>query len=152
MPVSTEIAGNNRAQTERLRQLVKTADRDMLSAKLPNGWTVAGSLGHLAFWDRQRLCILKAWAAGKTPAGAYEGQVFNDAMQPLLELIPPERIAAAALEAAEEVDALLLEIPDSVIDAALAAPDPPHLNRGEHREHHLDLIDKTLAGRKAVRS
>lgn len=148
MPVSTEIAESNRAETERLRQLVKTADRDMLRAKLPNGWTVAGSLGHLAFWDRQHLGILKAWAAGKTPTGAYEGQVFNDAMQPLLELIPPEQIAAAALKAAEEIDEFLLEIPDSVIDAALAAPNPPHLNRGDHRGHHLDLIDKALAGRR----
>ncbi len=64
---------------------------------------------------------------------------------PLLELVPAERAAQAALAAAEEVDALLLELPDAVIAAALARPDAPRLDRGSHRAHHLDVIDAALA-------
>ncbi|MGK2857145.1 MAG: hypothetical protein ACSLFQ_08055 [Thermoanaerobaculia bacterium] len=146
MPVSPEFAESNRSQTERLRLLVRRLDAEMLILRLPNGWTVAEALAHVAFWDRQRLCLMKRWAAGENCTGDYAGDVFNDAMFPLFELIPPALAAASAVEAAEEVDALLLELPDAVIEAALARPDKPNLDRGSHRAHHLDQIEEALAG------
>lgn len=145
MPVSEAFAESNRRQTERMRRLVARLDEGQLSTKLPNGWTVAGALAHLAFWDRQRLNLMRRWAAGEDCTGLYAGNVINDAMQPLLELIPPEAAAAAALAAAEEVDALLLELPDEIIEGALARQDAPRLDRGSHRAHHLDVIDAALA-------
>jgi len=145
MPVAPEVAESNRSQTERLTQLVQRIDDAGLRTPLPNGWTVGSSLGHVAFWDRQRLCLLRRWAAGDFRSGAYDGDVFNDTMKPLLALIPPDRIAAAAVQAAEEIDALLLELPDEMIQAALARPDAPHIDRGEHRRHHLDRIEAALA-------
>jgi hypothetical protein len=152
MPVTPEIAESNRVQRARLTKLVRNLDEAELRTQLPNGWTVAGALGHLAFWDRQRLCLLRRWAAGDIRSGAYDGDVFNDAVQPLLEMIPPEQIASAAVRAAEEIDALLLELPDEVIEAALARPDAPHVDRGEHRRHHLDRIDEALPGERGVAS
>src|SRR3954462_15438104 len=122
MPVPAAVAQSNRSQTERLRRLVERLDAAMLAVRLPNGWTVAGALAHLAFWDRQRLCLMRRWAAGDPCSGAYDGDLFNETMQPLLELIPPERAAAAAVQAAEEVDALLLQVSDEVVAAALARP------------------------------
>src|SRR3954454_14853575 len=105
MPVSSAIAENNRSQTERLRKLVQRLDAAMLALRLPNGWTVAGALAHVAFWDRQRLCLMRRWAAGEAArSGAYDGEVFNEALQPLLELIPPTDVATAAVRGAEEVD------------------------------------------------
>jgi hypothetical protein len=56
MPVSPDFAESNRVQTERLRKLVGRLDAEMLAIRLPNGWTVAVALAHIAFWDRQRLC------------------------------------------------------------------------------------------------
>lgn len=144
MPVSPEFAESNRSQQQRLRELVARLDGAMLAKRLPNGWTVAVALGHLAFWDRQRLCMMQRIAAGEEITGMYEGNVFNDALQPFLELIPYEAVAAAALRAAEEVDALLLELPDEIIEAALSRPDAPNLDRGSHRGHHLDIIEKAL--------
>ena len=144
MPVSPEIAESNRSATERLTRLVRSLDDTGFRTRLPNGWTVADSLGHIAFWDRAQLC---QWAAGDFRSGAYEADVFNDAMKPLLALIPPDRIAAAAVQAAEEIDALLLELPDETIQEALARPDAPHLDRGDHRRHHLDRIEAALAGK-----
>lgn len=145
MPVSSAFAESNRRETERLRTLVRRLDAAGLAVRLPNGWTVAGALAHVAFWDRQRLCLMRRWAAGDVASGAYDGDVFNDAVQPLLEMIPPERVAAAALQAAEEIDALLLELPDPVIEAALARPGAPNLDRGSHRAHHLDQVEQALA-------
>src|ERR1700737_2936431 len=127
MAVPLAVAESNRSQTERLRLLVGRLDRTMLSVRLPNGWTVAGALAHLAFWDRQRLCLMRRWASGNFCSGAYDGDLFNDAMQPLLEMIPPERVAAAAVQAAEEVDALLLEVSNQTVEDALARPDAPNL-------------------------
>ena len=144
MPVSPQISENNRVQRERLKKLVARLDEHALRTRLPNGWTVAMTLGHIAFWDRQRLCLLRRWAAEDFRSGAYDSDVFNDALAPLLGLVPPKAIAQAAVEAAEEVDRLLEELPDEVIADALARPDAPHVNRGEHREHHLDRIDAAL--------
>jgi len=146
MPISETFAESNRSQRERLRALVARLDAAKLAVRVPNGWTVAGALAHMAFWDRQRLCLMRRWAAADKRTGTYDyGDVFNDAVQPLLELIPPERAAAAAVQAAEEVDALLLQVSDEVVETALARPDPPNLDRGSHRQHHLDIIEKALA-------
>lgn len=147
MPVSREIAESNRVERERLAKLVGSLDETGLRTRLPNGWTVAGALGHLAFWDRQRLCLLRTWAAGDFRSGAYDATVFNDAVQPFLELVPPRQIAAAAILAAEEIDTLLLELPDELIATALARPDAPHVDRGEHRRHHLDRVEDALRRR-----
>lgn len=144
MPVSFAFSESNRAQTERLRQLVKRLDTAILAVRLPNGWTVAGILSHIAFWDRQRLCLMRRWAAGDMCNGGYHGDLFNETMQPLLELIPPELAARAALHAAEEVDAFLLEVADEVVAISQARPDAPNLDRGSHRGYHLDQIDQAL--------
>ena len=152
MPISKAFAESNRLQRERLRALVGRLDAGQLAVRLPNGWTVAGALAHVALWDRQRLCLMRRWAAGDMRGGdppgegarQYDGDIFNDAVQPLLELIPPERAAAAAVQAAEEIDSFLLQVSDEVVAAALARPDAPNLDRGSHRKHHLDIIEKAL--------
>ena len=145
MPVSDEIAQSNRTQTERLRALARRLTPEMLAVRLPRGWTVAVALAHIAFWDRQRLCLMRRWAAGDSCHGGYDGEVFNEVLLPFLEMIPADRVAALAVETAEEVDAFLLAVPDKVVEAALARPDRPNLDRGMHREYHLDRIERALA-------
>ena len=146
MPVSSVFAESNRVQTERLRKLVGRLDAERLAIRLPNGWTVAVALAHIAFWDRQRLCLMRRWAAGNWSNGGYDGELFNEVLLPFLETIPPDRAAEMALKSAEEVDAFLLTVPDEVVAAALARPDRPNLDRGSHREGHHDQIEKALAG------
>jgi len=145
MPVSAALAESNRVQTERLRELVARLDADMLAVRLPNGWTVAVALAHVAFWDRQRLCLMRRWAAGDWCDGGYDGDLFNEALLPVLEAVSPDRAAALALRTAEEVDAFLLAVPDDLVRAALSRPDRPNLDRGSHREGHLDQIERALA-------
>lgn len=145
MPVSAEMAESNRTQTERLRQLAGRLTPAMLAVRLPRGWTVAVTLAHLALWDRQRLCLMRRWAAGEERHGGYDGDVFNEAFLPVLEAVAPDRAVALALQAAEEVDAFLLAVPDEVVTMALARPDRPNLDRGSHRAYHLDRVDQALA-------
>ena len=145
MPASDEIAQSNRTQTERLRALARRLTPEMLAVRLPRGWTVAVALAHLAFWDRQRLCFMRRLAAGDSCHGGYDGEVFNEVLLPFLEMIPADRVAALAVETAEEVDAFLLAVPDEVVESALARPDRPNLDRGMHREYHLDRIERALA-------
>jgi hypothetical protein len=72
--------------------------------------------------------------------------LFNEVLLPFLESVPPETAAEMALRTAEEVDAFLLTVSDEVVAAALARPDRPNLDRGSHREGHLDQIEEALAG------
>jgi hypothetical protein len=146
MPVSPAFAESNRRQTERLRELVARLDSSMLAARLANGWTVAVALAHIAFWDRQRLSLMRRWAAGDWCHGGYDGELFNEVLLPFLETIPPTKAAEMAIKTAEEVDAFLLTVPDEVVTAALARPDRPNLDQGSHQEGHLDDIEKALAG------
>jgi hypothetical protein len=145
MPVSAAIAESNRIQTERLRNLVRRLNPEMLAVRLPHGWTVAVALAHIAFWDRQRLCLMRRWAAGDMCNGGYDGELFNEVLLPFLEMIPPNLAAATALQMAEEVDAFLLSVSDEVVQMALARPDRPNLDRGSHREYHLDRVEQALA-------
>ena len=146
MPVPAAIAESNRAQTERLRTLALRLTPAMLAVRLSNGWTVAVALAHIAFWDRQRLCLMRRWAAGNWCNGGYDGDLFNEVLLPFLEAMPPDRAVEMAVQTAEAADAFLLTVPDEVVEAALARPDRPNLDRGMHREGHLDQIEEALDG------
>ena len=147
MPASPAFAESNRVQTERLRKLVGRLDAEMLAVRLPAGSPLAVALAHIAFWDRQRLCLMRRWAAGDWCNCGYDGELFNEVLLPFLETIPPDRAAEMALKSAEEVDTFLLTVPDDVVGAALARPDRPNLDWGSHPEGHLDQIEEALAGR-----
>ena len=105
-------------------------DASMLAVRLPNGWTVAVALAHIAFWDRQRLCLMRRWAAGNWCNGGYDGELFNEVLLPFLEQVPPDMAAEMALKTAEEVDAFLLTVPDEVVRAAPGASRPPEPGPG----------------------
>src|SRR5262245_64793159 len=144
MPVTPDIAESNRSQTERLRALAQRLTPAMLAVRLPNGWTVAMALAHIAFWDRQRLCLMQRWAAGDWCNGGYDGELFNEVLLPFLALLPADQVASLAIETDERVDAVLLGAPDELISVALARPDKPNLDRGSHRGYHLDQIERAL--------
>lgn len=145
MPVSAELAESNRSQTDRLRRLVSRLDANMLSVRLPHGWTVSVALAHIAFWDRQRLCLMRRWAAGDMCKGGYDGELFNEVLQPFLEIIPPDQAGAIALRTSEEIDSFLLTVPDEVVRMSQERPDRPNLDRGGHRKYHLDRVEEALA-------
>ena len=142
------IAANTQ-QRERLRALVERLDDDELRAPVNDYWTVAGVLGHMAYWDIRVMVLAEKidrgepWAAGDAEP---DGDWLNDSTRPLIHAIAPREAAQFALRIAEETDALVARLPldrmwpddpDSPISAA----------RSEHRGEHLDEIEVALRAR-----
>ena len=139
----------NRGQLERLRALVdKLGDRE-LATPMDAGWTVAGVLAHLAFWDYRIVALLDAWGPdgrGAPPPRFDEAAVnwINDAAKPFLLALAPRQGAELALAIAETVDRKIETLGEDVVDRIAAAGGPVNFDRAEHRREHLDEIEAAL--------
>ena len=140
------IDQNNRERT-RLQALVKRLSDADLARPLPAGWTVAGVLGHLAFWDQRILVLLEAWErTGVAPTSAREEDTdwINDAGKPFLLALPSRQAAELAVSIAEGVDRRIETISDDFAKRIEAAGNPISLRRSEHRREHLDEIEDVV--------
>jgi uncharacterized damage-inducible protein DinB len=142
------VAANTR-QRERLRALLEGLDDAALSAPVNEYWTVAGVLGHMAYWDLRFLTLAdkidrgEPWAAGDAEP---DGDWLNDSMRPLIHAIAPREAAALALRTAEQTDTRAAELPlDRLWPDDPGSPINPA--RGEHRGEHLDEIEAALRAR-----
>jgi DinB superfamily len=142
------IDGNTR-QRERLRALVERLDDDALVAPVNEYWTVAGVLGHMAYWDIRVLVLAdridrgEPWAPGDAEP---EGDWLNDSMRPLIHAIAPRAAARLVLRIAEETDARVASLPlDRMWPQEPDSPIDP--DRADHRAEHLDEIEAALQAR-----
>jgi hypothetical protein len=140
----------NTRERERLRALVERLDDDELRRPVNEHWTVAGVLGHIAFWDGRALGLAGKLERGVpfTPSDDEPEDVdwINDATRPLIHAIPPREAARLALLVAEETDGKVASLPPDRMYPVV--PDSP-LNplRADHRAEHLDGIEAALAQR-----
>ena len=144
----TYIAENN-TQRERLRALVTRLSHSELSRPMDAGWTIAGVLGHLAFWDQRTLVLIQGWKTsplGPAPPTIDGKDVdwINDSGKALCLALPPRTAARLALDTAEAVDRAVEKLSDAQIAANDAAGHPLNLFRAEHRREHLDEIEHAL--------
>ena len=140
------IDQNNRERTRLQAMVARLSDAD-LARPLPAGWTVAGVLGHVAFWDQRILVLLEAWErTGVAPTSAREQDTdwINDAGKPLLVALPPRRAAELAVSIAEGVDRKIETISDDFAKRIEAAGNPISLRRSEHRREHPDEIEDVV--------
>jgi hypothetical protein len=139
----------NRRQLERLRTLIDHLDDESLSAPVNEYWTVAGVLGHLAYWDTRFQVLAEKIDRGEPwiPGDAEpDGDWLNDSTRPLIHAIAPRAAAQLALRTAEETDALAARLPlDRLWPDDPDSPISPA--RGEHRGEHLDEIEAALRTR-----
>src|SRR3990170_7679461 len=97
----------NTRERERMRALVEGLDDDGLVAPVNEFWTVAGVLGHIAYWDIRVLVLAEKidrgepWVAGDAEP---EGDWLNDTTRPLIHAIAPRVAAELALQTAEQCD------------------------------------------------
>jgi hypothetical protein len=140
------IAENDR-ERRRLEALVGKLDDAGLSRAMPAGWTVAGVLAHLAFWD-QRIVVLSALLKrGATTPKESSNDVdwINDAAKPIQLALPPRLAATLAVDTARAADQAVATLSDDLIAKNAAAGSPIKLLRAEHRREHLDEIEQVLA-------
>ena len=139
----------NARQLDRLRALVERLDDEALMAPVNEYWTVAGVLGHMAYWDlrfqtlAEKIDRGEPWVAGDQEP---DGDWLNDSTRPLIHAIRPRDAAEFALRIAEQTDALVAELPLHRLSPR--DPDSPiYAGRGEHRGEHLDEIEAALRAR-----
>ena len=152
MATDRSYVTENQTQLARLEALVSKLGDQELSRPLEAGWTVAGVLAHLAFWDYRIVTLVDAWGAdgrGTPPPAYHETDVdwINDAGKPLCLGLAPRVAARIAVEAALAADQRVATLSDAALAANAAAGSPINVRRAEHRREHLDEIERALAAR-----
>jgi hypothetical protein len=141
------VAENN-AERARLKTLVERLSDEELSRPMAAGWTIAGVLAHLAFWDGRALALMDKWAGGIAPSQAdwepEDVNWVNDAGKPLCLALLPRTAAELAVQLAEKTDARVEALPDEMLAQIVAIGQPFNLSRASHRKEHLDEIESYL--------
>ena len=143
MSVDRRYAAENDTERARLEALVARLTDTDLARPMPAGWTVAGVLAHLAFWDQRILELLDAWertGAPPPPLADADTTWINDAAKPFLLALPPRRAAELAVQIAQAVDRKVASLPDDVVARNSTAGSPLNFSRADHRREHLDEI------------
>jgi hypothetical protein len=137
----------NDRERARMHAIVDRLDTDTLRHPVNEFWTVAGVLGHIAFWDARVETLCQKFLRGEPFADEDDEPEdvwwINDASRPLIEAIPPGEAARLALEIAGRTDALVATIPAE----RMYPLDPTSLInpfRSQHRGEHLDEIEAAL--------
>ncbi len=150
MPPERSYVEPNTRERERLRTLVARLSEDELRGQVNEHWTVAGVLGHVAFWDSRALVLADKFERGEPflPSDHEPENVdwLNDATRPLIHAIPPREVAQLALRLAEEIDRRVASLPTArlwPIDPSC----PLNPRRASHRGEHLDQIEAALRAR-----
>jgi hypothetical protein len=137
----------NTRERERMRAIVDRVSEDELRLSVNPHWTVAGVLGHIAFWDARVLSLADKLERGEpfTTSDTEPEDVdwINDASRELIHAIQPREAARLALEIAEETDGRVATLP---VDRLWPTdPDSPlYALRASHRGEHLDEIEAAL--------
>ena len=147
MSVDRGHQAKNDSERARLEALVGRLSEADLKRAMPEGWTVASVLAHLAFWDQRAYLLLDRWQRdGVTPSPGDEADVdwINDAAKPMFLALPPRRAAELAVAIAEAADRKVASLSDELVSRSAALGTPVALARADHRRGHLDEIERAL--------
>jgi hypothetical protein len=155
MTADRSYVAENEAQLTRMRSLVESMSDDELAEPMEAGWTVAGVLAHLAFWDQRVVTLVDRWGADGTGTppdspGSYDEEAvdwINDAAKPLILALPPRVAAQVAVDAAAAADSRVAALSDELL--AINERTGLYINpdRAEHRSEHLDEIEQMRSRR-----
>ena len=139
---------SNSDSRDRLAATAASLTDEELQRTVSGGWTVAAVLAHLAFYDRFALARWDQYeregALLDMPAGLVD--LLNTAGAGDWLAVAPRRAVELALSAAEAVDERIQRLPEAAVEHALATDRRAMVNRGLHRNSHLDDIDGALRG------
>lgn len=142
------FVAENAHELNRMRSLVARLSDHQLATMVNEYWSVAGVLGHMAFWDGRALFLARKLASGEpfSPADEEPENVdwINDSTRPLIDAVAPRGMAQLAVAIAEETDNLVASLAPDVL-GQLDERSPLNPVRAGHRGEHLDEIDAALA-------
>jgi uncharacterized damage-inducible protein DinB len=130
----------NEREYKRLADLLTSLSDDDLKRTLPNGWSIADVLAHLAFWDAYAIASFQEWGRNgfKNPAAQYDA--INQAVDSMSRLISSANLRRWVLKMAEASNYAAANASPEVQAAIQAAGRESFLCRSKHRSHHLDQI------------
>ena len=143
MTVDRGYIKKNDAERARLWALLAKCGNADLARPMPDSWTVAGVLLHMAFWDQRIVVLLGKWLKdGAIPRLEDDADVdwTNDSVKPMLLAVAPRAAADLALRIAEATDAMVAAVPDEVVEQNRYL----NFSRADHRAEHLDQIEASL--------
>jgi len=145
--VDRSFVAANARELARMRAVVSRLSDRQLGAMVNEYWSVAGVLGHIAFWDGRALFLAGKLRRGE-PFMASENEPedvdwINDSSRPLVHAIAPRALAELAVSIAEETDELVASLPDDLI-GGLNETSPLNPVRANHRGEHLGEIEAAI--------
>jgi hypothetical protein len=153
--MTRQYVTENNKWRERLVKLVgDITDAELKIVIYKEGWTIAAALAHVAFWDERRLALVRRWQQnGIQPSGMndVDTHTINDALVPFFLVMPVRKAAELAIVAAVKLDRELEKLPAAMLPAIEAAGDRHALNRGIHRQMHIEEIEALLKAQRSVK-
>ncbi len=152
MTAASEYVAQNGQELARMRRIVERLSDDELGRQVNHSWSVAGVLGHIAFWDGRALALADKLVRGvpfsRSDDEPEDVDWINDASRPLILAIPPREAATLALRISDETDRRMASLPPDLLARSWPAdPESPlNLLRASHRAEHLDEIEASLQG------
>ena len=143
MTFDASYSEQNRASTERIRNLIARLSDDEMRTPVGKHWTVIIALAHLAFWDRRVMHILDVTERNGRLFDLEIDIVVNDLSLPLWAAIPPRDAARICLETSEALDKRLEEFSPKLLEE-LYNHNKRWVVRALHRNEHLDEADAAL--------
>jgi len=134
----------NTFERQHLIALVDHLTDDILNHPLEAGWTIAGVLAHLAFWDQRALVLLKKWQQEGIGPSMIDVDVVNEATCLLCIALPPRVAAQLAIVTAEAIDRIIDQLDPAMITEIETNGQTVRLNRADHRREHLAQIEQAL--------
>jgi hypothetical protein len=148
MSADRTFVSQNDVERARLRALVARVSDADLARPMPAGWTIAGILAHLAFWDQRVVVLLERWEQSPSDEPRVDDERdidwINDAAKPMMLALDPRRAAEQAVAIAIEADRRVAAMSDALIARNAALGGPLNLRRSEHRREHLQGIEAAL--------
>ena len=144
MTVKATCIAENQAERERLNRLASGLTRADLQREMPNGWTIATKLLHLAFWDYYALEMLKRWKGNGVTVSSVDMDAVNGAVREISSKIPEQAVIALVCSAAKAVDREVEGVGPELEKAIEDTGRSRILRRAIHRREHLDQIDRAL--------
>jgi hypothetical protein len=142
MPAMSKVSGNAESRA-RLEKLCASLTTEQLSRKTSDGWTVAATLAHLAFWDRVTLERWKLFERDPQPV-QFIFDVINDAGAADWHALQSREAVRLALESSTAVDAHIEHLSNELEKAARPIVSERLFERFHHRNEHLTAIEEAL--------